>query len=340
MRTALLFGAVRNIRPIPHVCEVWTISGPDADPDAAPSVLCDLPHGATQLAHLNAAKALVSTYPDSRYDKFFLANTDQGSPEYATRFAELICSPEAVAALPDIPESARAAAVERAATMKVLLIRCLIPRTIADVNRVWDRGIDFTGANLTGVAAPFLTVPADIAAVKERYDAYIAVARAAYDLICPSGHAFNLHTYAPISVDIIEGENIVDTLERAYTPEHFPSYPKRPEIELITAMADGTYLANEALVAELMPRYRRAGYDIQENTPFVLHPATTTTVYAQLYPERVLVVEVSRARLAQTFNPFIEMAISPENAEATAKPLAAGFLTFLVQSGLRRVTLS
>lgn len=321
---------MQDVHSIPQVCEVWTVSGPEAEEDAIADVFCDLPHGATRLEHLAHAKTLTAVYPDDRYDKLFLANTDQGAPEYALCFARMICDPDGLEALPGLSARAREQVRARVAAMKVVLIRCLIPRTIADVNRVWDPDLDFQRDNLTGVLAPFVTDPVEVAVLLERYDAYQAVTGAAYAQVCGAGgHAFNLHTYAPITVSIIKGEPILDTLERAYQPTNYASYPRRPEVELITATPEGEYLANPALAAAITAQYRRIGVDVHENEPFNLHPATTGTAHCRTYPGQVLVLELSRARLATRFDPFIEMDISPDKTREMSAPLAAGFLELL-----------
>ena len=324
---------MRPLRSIPDVCDVWTVCGPEADPGAPPTVLCELPHGATRRVDLAAAKALIRSYPEARYDRFFLANTDQGSPEYGARFAAMISDPEGLGGL-GIDAAAAARLRPRAARMKVLMIRCLIPRTIADVNRVWEPGRDLSGANLTGVLAPFITEPAEVLAVRARYDEYQAVIRAAYEMVCGAGGwAFNLHTYAPISVSIVPGEPIVDTLERAYRPENYPSYPRRPEAQLITATPGGEYLGDRALAAAIAAEYARIGVKAVENEPFDLHPATTCAAACARYPGRVTVLELSRERLAEVFDPFTEMTISDAKVEAMAGPLAAGFLRRLDAGG-------
>lgn len=343
-RVGATFGRVRPrlVTTHPDVCEIYELSGPRAPggssgPQAPPDVLVELPHGATRLAHLAAAKALTRAYPGARYDKFFLANTDQGSPEYGLRFAAMITDPDGLARLPGIDPALADAVRERVARLRVLVIRCLIPRTIADVNRVWATELDFRAAGLTGVIAPFVTDPAEVAAIKARFDAYQAVTRAAYAEICGDparpGRAFNLHTYAPISVSQVEGEPIVDTLERAYDPANYPGYPRRPEVELITATPEGEVLADPELCAAVVRAYRAQGVDIHENDPFNLHPATATAAMAAAYRGRVLCVEISRAKLHRRFDPFIEMEVDPEKIEAMTAPLALGLLERLAAEG-------
>ena len=326
----------RLVTTHPDVCEIYELAGPDAsaDPDAPHDLLVELPHGATRLVHLEAAKALTRAYPEARYDRFFLANTDQGSPEYGLRFAAMLTDPAGLDRLPGLSPALAVAARDRVARLRVLVIRCLIPRTIADVNRVWATELDFRSAGLTGVIAPFITDAAEVAAIKARFDAYQALTRAAYARICGDparpGRAFNLHTYAPISVSIVDGESIVDTLERAYDPANYPSYPRRPEVELITATPEGEVLADPELSAAVVRAYRAQGIDIHENDPFNLHPATSTAAMAAAYPGRVLCVEISRARLHRRFDPFIEMEVDPDKVEAMTAPLAIAALERLV----------
>jgi hypothetical protein len=327
------------LQSIPDVCDVWTVAGPEADADAPPQVLLEMPHGATRMRDLATAKTWTREYPEERYDKFFLANTDQGSAEYGARLAARLCDPAGARAL-GLP----AAAALRAAKMKVLLVRALLPRTIVDVNRVWAPTLDFASANLTGVIGPFIREPADVAGIKARYDAYQGVVEGAYAAVCGAGGwGFNLHTYAPVSVSMVPGESIVETLERAYLPENleliarlpelpapdelsfFQKNPRRPEAQLITATPEGVYLGDAALAGALLKEYAAMGVAAAENVPFDLHPATTSAAICARYPGRVTVIELSRARLAERFDPFVEMTISAAKVEAMTTPIVRAF---------------
>ena len=301
------------MQAIPNICDVIWINGKDADAADPPDVFIELPHGATEMAHLQEAKGLTREYPGDRHDFFFTANTDQGSPEYA-----LVLARKLVAAAP---------------TMKVLLLRCLLPRTIVDVNRIWAKDEEAGAAGLTRGVPDYITNVQDLAGILAIYDRYQEQARAGYELACGNGgFAFNLHTYAPISIKPDPGEYIVDTLERAYHPDMVNTWPKRPVVELITAPTDGPVLADPALCQLVLQAYAGIGIEAMENHPFPLHPATTAYTHAARYPGQTLTLELSRASLTEVFNPFTIMPICPQKVAAMTQPLADAFLTFCGRS--------
>jgi hypothetical protein len=316
---------------IPDVLEIWDVAGPEAARDKIPDVLIELPHGATKAMHLDRAKAHARHYPGDRFDKFFFANTDQGSSEYGLHLAECLCNP---AWFQQQQKHFSAAFVkmlqERAAGMRVLIVRALLPRTLVDVNRVWELGMDFQSANLTGVVGAYIKEEDEINFFHDRYSQYQATVDRAHALICKNGGTvFNLHTYAPISVGVPKDADIVDVLEAAYQPENYPKFPKRPEVQLISATPTGEMLAPEPLCSELMTHFTEAGFQIKQNDPFNLHPAAACSRRAAQYPGQVVVIEVSRKLLASPFNPFIEMHIDPVKVDRVVKPIALAFLTAL-----------
>ncbi|MCK5944447.1 MAG: hypothetical protein KAI24_20835, partial [Planctomycetes bacterium] len=103
------------MRSIDKVCEVELVRGAEADPQAAPDLLFEVPHGATLARHFDALRAeLRGDYDDGLRD-FFFVNTDVGAPELAAEIARAV-----VAAAP---------------TRTAAVIRCLLPRTFVDTNR-------------------------------------------------------------------------------------------------------------------------------------------------------------------------------------------------------------
>lgn len=316
---------------IPNILEVWEINGPEAPSQGTPDVLIELPHGATKGIHLQRAKAFTRQYPGDRYDKFFYANTDQGSPEYGLHFAECLCNPAWVEQHQHQFEASAVAFLKaKAARMRVLMIRALLPRTVVDVNRVWQMDRDFQAANFTGVVGSYITDSDELAAIHQLYQQYQATVDRAHALVCGNGGVvFNLHTYAPISVAVPKDADIVDVLESAYQPENYPTFPRRPEIQLITATPDGEVLAPVQLCAELVSRLQAADFEVVENDPFNLHPAAACSQRAAQYPGKVLVIEISRSLLASVFNPFIEMHIDPLKVDRVVEPMALAWFTQL-----------
>lgn len=333
-RFRYFFSEVSMLRSIPEISQVLWFRGPEADQNSVPDLFIELPHGATELSFLEQTKKLVSQYPEDRYDDFFMVNTDQGSPEYAFRAARYLTDiADRDALFAALPSASHQAVERRLASLSVCVLRCLLPRTIVDTNRRWDQEAGtFKAANLTGVVGSFLTDEKDLAEIKSRYDAYCEQARQGYDWVCGNGGlALNLHTYSPVSVELVEGEYIIDTLHRAYSHEFFPKQTRRPPIELITADLDGPCLAPRGLVDDLLARYRAMGYAATENEPFYLHQSTTGYTYAAKHQGKVLVMEIARDLLAEKFEPFSIMTIPEDKAAHFALPLAAAVATALTE---------
>src|SRR5262245_41489222 len=105
-------------RPVPGVCETTLLRGAAARDGAVPGLVIEVPHGATRAAHFDALRAeLAGPFADDLRD-FFFVNTDVGAPETALEIAR------------------RVVAADSART--VLVIRCLVPRTFVDCNRIVD----------------------------------------------------------------------------------------------------------------------------------------------------------------------------------------------------------
>lgn len=321
-----------GVQSIPNVCDVQVISGPDADLNAPCDVLCELPHGATEPGHIALAQQLTADYPEG-YDDLFWVNTDQGSPEYGLRFAQQITDPAWVAthATLLLTDQQRQSAIIAAAKRKVLFIRALIPRTIVDLNRVWDLDTAaFRAANLTGAVAPFAR-PEELPAIRALYDAYQAVADAAHADICGrGGQAFNLHTYAPITVSINSDESLLSAVRRAYVPENYPNYPQRPPAQLITKLPGEPSLTDEALITKLVARYADAGIPLALDEPFTMHKATSCYVRAAAYPGQITVIELRRDTLTDAFVPFAKWPVPTALAEKMSAPLALAFVSHQV----------
>ena len=151
-----------------------------------------------------------------------------------------------------------------------------------------------------------------------------------YRSVCGSGGlALNLHTYAPISLQPQEGRHIADVMKEAYTTDAYHRYPLRPIVELITQPPGEPPLAPRELVDGIKAAYAGVGIQVCENDPFTLHPSTTAYMFSKAYPQQMLLMEISRARLAEPFDPFVEMNIAPKRVAEMTAPLAravAGYL--------------
>ncbi len=324
---------LEQLQSIPDICTV-THYGFDADsPDDAPilPLFIELPHGATEAEHLATLKKRIGDYRNDRYDRFFYVNTDQGSPEYAFWLAEHLIDlgylDRHFGGETD-PYSLRSLVQ----SLRVVVLRSLLPRTIVDVNRNWD--IDETArkaANLTGTCASFIESESDLTLLRDLYDQYQEVARAGYAWACGGGgYGFNLHTYAPITVSLVDGEFIVDTLERAYLQE-YKNYPLRPDIQTITTPPGESEMLAPPVMTEAIERaYREAGFVVKRDEPYPLHPAATGYGHCARYPQRVFSMEIRRDLLVDRFVPFDIMEVTPAKVAQLTLPFLAGVLRALL----------
>jgi len=294
------------LRSIPRVCDVTWVRGARAPADAAPDVLLEIPHGATKAEHFASLRAeLVGVYPDDLVD-FFFVNTDVGAPEVAERLAARL-----VAADP---------------TRAALVVRCRLPRTFVDCNRVISPDAvaapSVAGAMTPGLM-PWVTHAADRRLLLERYGAYRGlVEQAVSQVMGARGIALFVHTYAPRSVDVAVDARIVESLHDAYRPDVVRRWPLRPEVDLITRDPEGRRLADEGLVAALRAAFARAGIPTAEDHAYTLQPSTLAAVHAARFPGRTLCFEMRRDLLVEEFAPFAEMRVAPEKAERFADILA------------------
>jgi len=285
------------IESIPGVCDV-DLRGPR---DRPPDVLIELPHGATREAHFDALRTkLAGVYPRDLKD-FFFVNTDAGAPECAAEIARRLAHGGA----------------------SVLVVRCLIPRTFVDCNRLID-GTASAGGMTPGLPE-YVGDAQDARALVRLHGSYQKLARQAYELVCaPGGIALTLHTYAPRSVRIDKiDECIVRVLRRAYEPQAYERWERRPQVDLISEDVDGQRLAPPAIVESLKREYAAIGVEVGENATYRLHPDTMGYVRSVAHPGRVLCMEISRELLADPFAPFEEMRIGPRKVEHMVNPIVS-----------------
>lgn len=287
---------------IPGVLDAFTVRGARAAVDAAPELLIEVPHGATQTADFRALEArLTSPLPADLVD-FFHVNTDAGAPELARAVAERF-----VAAEP-----------ERSATV----IRCRIPRTFIDTNRRIDATPDeFEAGKVTPGLMPWIVTPEDQALLRGLYEAYVGAVSRAVARVPADGAVLLLHTYAPRSVDVRVDHAIVPSLRRAYAPEVEPTWPLRPPLDVIGRGADGTAYAPAEVVAALRELLAPLGLPVADSATYPLHPSTMAWAHTQARPGRTLCLEVRRDLLADPFTPFAQMEISGAQVARLAEPL-------------------
>ena len=273
----------------------------------APDLLVEIPHGATRKADYDRLRARLSpSLPEDLVD-FFFVNTDVGAPEYGREVAV---------------QTVRGAA----RPLLALVIRCLLPRTFIDTNRVADDGSAATArTELNAAISAYVRDPADVDLLLRLHHAYHEVADTAFDWVCGAGgFALAPHTYAPRSIQIDDfDEGIGKAIRAAYEPGRYESWKVRPPVDLITLAPDGRDLSPRGIVDEVRARYADLDVETAENDTYRLHPSTMAHRYAERYPGQVLCLELRRDLLAEPFTPFAEMHVPESRARWMAGPIAA-----------------
>lgn len=291
---------------VPGVVDVELLRGVDAAPDALPCLLIEAPHGATERSHYDAlAERMASPLPADLH-AFFHLNTDVGSWEVGRRVAERV-----VAADP---------------TAVVVVLRCLIPRTLVDVNRTLAaHATDLTTGGLTAALPPYVTDRRDHHLLIELHRAYTTAAEQAYASICPSGgRALIQHTYGPVSLGIPRVDaDIVTNLRAAHEPEVYATWPVRPEVDLITVDETGRDMAPPGAAATLQRAYTELGVEVVIGGSYTLHPSTMGRVWCERFPGQVLTLEIRRDLLVEQWLWDQPMVVRPDAVDRFAAPLAA-----------------
>jgi hypothetical protein len=300
---------MRTLEPtsLPRVADVHRVRGRATDAAALPDLVLEVPHGATREAHFDALRGELRGDLAADLKDFFFVNTDVGAPEVAEAVARHVVEAE-----PD---------------RTVLVIRCLLPRTFVDCNRLIDPQAAPSrseAGEVTPGMPSYVRHPHDVALLLERHAAYRALVERAFGQVCGAGggHGVMVHTYAPRSVDVAVDEHIVRSLRAAYQPDRVGTWPLRPPIDLITCDAEGTLLASRTLVERVREAFGRAGTPVADSEAYTLHPVTVAHALAVAHPDRTLCLEFRRDLLVHAFTPFAEMQVDPARVERHARPLA------------------
>jgi hypothetical protein len=296
-----------DLQSIPGIVDVMWYPPRDASAASpASTLLIEVPHGATRRSDYETlATQLVSKLPQDLIEYFFV-NTDIGTPEGAERIAR---------ALSTAPTGQ---------SLGVLVLRCLLPRTFIDTNRVVEAstpGVVVDG--MTPGLASYVTATADHALLLGLHQRYHELVARAYAAIPGRGGlALQLHSYSPRSVGIDKiDQGIVAALRRAYEPGVYETWPKRPAVDLITADSEGRVLASPEIVVRLREEYARIGIEAKENESYRLMPFTMGYQYADRYPGHVICIEINRELLADPFIPFEDSPIGAPKVERMVGPL-------------------
>jgi predicted N-formylglutamate amidohydrolase len=280
-----------QLASIPGIVDITVARG--ASGPADPDLVIEIPHGATRTSDYDAVAAkLTSPLPANLVD-FFHVNTDAGAPELAIAIAQGFVA--------DAPDHT------------VAVVRCQIPRTFIDCNRRVDASPeDFRAGKVTPGLMPWITSPEDRALLRAAYDRYVAAVAAATSALPPSGAILLLHSYAPRTVDVDVDRDIVTNLRRAYLPEIEPTWPLRPEVDVISKAVDGTDHAPRAVVDTLRRELATLGIAVANSETYPLHPSTLAWDRVDAHPGRAVCIEVRRDLLADPFEPFAEMTIGED----------------------------
>lgn len=295
---------MRGLESIPGVVQVVILRGSECGPEVEPSLLVEVPHGADTQAHYDAvATRLRSPLPD-RLDRFFHVNTDVAAWAIGLTTA--------------------AHYIDQVPTAAALALRCEIPRTFIDVNRVIGRRMT---AGLTPGLQPWVTDPADVAWLTQMHERYTDRVGAAYERVCGAGgRALIPHTYAPRSVPITQIDaHIIEELDRVYQPEVLRQAPLRSEIDLITTTPEGVDLAPPGLAAAVTQRLSGFGYTVEHNHAYELHPVTMGAKWSSQWPGSVLCLEVRRD-LVTHWEPFVSKTLRSKAIDGIAQCIALSLL--------------
>ncbi len=291
--------------------DITPIDGPESSADRVPELLVEVPHGATRRAHYDALRArLVGELPP-QLEHFFHVNTDEGAFELGLAVARAV-----IAARPD---------------WRARVVRCTIPRTFIDTNRLADvSGGDLREGAMTPGLQPYVRHPQDRALLRALHAEYQASCDGHYAEICGAGGlALIPHTYAPRSVGIARvDDRIVEELHRVYAPDLVDSWPLRPEVDLITRAEDGTRLSAD-IADQVAADLRDAGLDVADGGTYFLHPSTMGAVRAAAWPGQTLCWEVRRDLLTDSWPPFAEATISAERVGRFVPALAGAAVAWL-----------
>lgn len=290
-----------SLTSIDHIADVERFGNQS---DGPLDLLIEVPHGATahdDFAHI--AEQLQGSIPVN-LEHFYYVNTDVGAYELGLLTAQRLAS--------------------RHPELRIMLIRARIPRTFVDVNRLLDvQGGALQQGGVTAGIPPFFHHPQDLELFHGLYKQYRELVDAAWASLAPQGLGLTPHTYAPRTVGISQIDaKIVENLRHAWHPEVAPTWPLRPEVDLITTDPTGADLSPLAVVAAFVAGLKAMGRQVALNESYNLHPATMGAFRAQALPGRVLCLEVRRDLLVEDWDPFTVMRVSSQKVQPFADVLS------------------
>jgi hypothetical protein len=304
-----------TFRALPGVADVHHVVGLGAPPDLPPSVLIEVPHGACRRAHFETLRARLRGPLPEDLEAYFHVNTDVGAFEAGLAIAQGLLA--------------------RSRARSVLVIRCLLPRTFVDTNRIVSApgGDGLRAGGMTSSIPDYVENPDDRALLTELHEQYAGLVDAAAATIMGAGGIGLMpHSYAPRTVGIDRiGPDIGARLREVWAqPER---WPLRPEVDLITRTPDGRDLSLPGLALALREAWADRGVLAEEGGTYTLHPATRAAALAELWPGRVLCFELRRDLLVRRWTPFMEMEADPEKVAELVAPIVDGVDGILTSEG-------
>lgn len=283
--------AAVGAQSVPGLLDVESF-GPAEAAAGAGTLIVEVPHGATETADFEALRAHLTSPLHPRLSDFFHVNTDVGAPELARALAADFVA-------------ARVGA-------RAVVLRCRIPRTFIDCNRRIDASPeDFKAGKVTPGLMPWIATPEDRARLRGLSEAYLRAVDAVVAAALPAGFLLLLHSYAPREVGVEVDADIVERLHAAYAPEVEPTWPLRPEVDVIGRDLEGRDWNPSGFVPALRAGLEAVGLTLADGQTYPLHPSTIGHAHVARYPGRVACVEVRRDLLAEPFSPFEQMHIAP-----------------------------
>ncbi len=290
--------------PFRDVADHYVLRGNQAG-DAPARLLVEVPHGADRAAHYAGLRQRLQGRLPDHLEHFFFVNTDVGAWQLGLAAARQL--------------------VAKRPGLTVELVRCRVPRTFVDTNRVPGGGgdRDLSSGGMTPGLAPYIDHAEDRALLADLHGRYLdAVGDRMAEVCARDGIAFLPHTYGPVTMGIDRvDEHIVEKLHWALAPERAETWPLRPKVDVIHADADGRSFAPEGAIVGLRRGYQAQGIELAENDTYVMHPSTMGMVWSERFDGQVLSLEVRRDLLVQAWTPFAEMDVEDAASERFAAPV-------------------
>jgi predicted N-formylglutamate amidohydrolase len=273
-------------------------------------VVVEVPHGADRMTHFDALRARLSgRLPDGLHE-FFAVNTDVGAWQLGRRVAERLAG----------------------GGWRVLALRCLVPRTFIDCNRIEEAVDELAGGGMTASVPSYVREPADRELLLGLHRQYVGAVEQALAALGPRGFLFMPHTYGPVTLGIERvDDDIVTNLRAAHAD--LARWPVRPEVDLITRTADGAMHAAPAVVERVAAAYRAAGVQVGDNATYHMHPATLGHRWATRLPGRTFSLEIRRDLLVREWTWNRENQVDPGAVDRFAAPIAAAIGEWLREEG-------